>query len=72
MAMGKKRARQQDLWIATKELPRSRGHIFYEWVNKILNGAGFDEFAEENVFVSIRARRWAGRASPRACISGCC
>ena len=46
MAMGKKRARQQDLWIATNELPRSRGHIFYEWVNKILNGAGFDEFAE--------------------------
>jgi transposase len=46
MAMGKKRARQQDLWIATNELPRSRGHIFYEWVNKILNGAGFDEFVE--------------------------
>ena len=46
MAIGKKRARQQDLWIATNELPRSRGHIFCEWVNKILNGAGFDEFGE--------------------------
>jgi transposase len=47
MAMGKKRARQQDLWIATDELPRSRGHIFYDWVNQILNVAGFDEFAEK-------------------------
>src|SRR5262249_17382180 len=28
-------------------MPRSRGHIFYDWVNKILNGAGFDEFAEK-------------------------
>jgi transposase len=46
MAMGKKRARQQDLWIATDELPRSRGHIFYDWVNQILNVSGFDEFAE--------------------------
>ena len=33
MAMGKKRERQQDLWIAMHELPRSRGHIFYDWVN---------------------------------------
>ena len=47
MAMGKKRARQRDLWIATGELPRSRGHIFYDRVNEILNGAGFDEFAEK-------------------------
>jgi transposase len=46
MAMGRKRGRQQDLWIATDELPRSRGHIFYEWVNKVLNSAGFDGFAE--------------------------
>jgi hypothetical protein len=33
MAMGKKRERQQDLWIAMHEPPRSRGHIFYDWVN---------------------------------------
>src|SRR5262245_8632800 len=46
MAMGRKRERQWDLWIATDELPRSRGHIFYDWVNKILNGAGFDALAE--------------------------
>jgi transposase len=47
MAMGKRRARQQGLWIAATELPRSRGHVFYEPVNAILQKAGFDAFAEQ-------------------------
>jgi transposase len=46
MAMGRKRDRQQEMWIATNELPRSRGHIFYDWANQILTAAGFDAFAE--------------------------
>jgi transposase len=46
MAMGKKRARQQPLWIATEELPRTRGHVFYDRVNEILKDEKFDEFAE--------------------------
>jgi transposase len=46
MAMGKKRARQQDLWVATGGLPRGRGHIFYDRVNEILKSEGFDDFAE--------------------------
>src|SRR5438067_85158 len=47
MAMGKKRARQQPLWIATGELPRTRGHVFYDRVNEILKDEKFDEFAEK-------------------------
>lgn len=46
MAMGKRRARQQDLWIATTELPKPRGHVFYDRVNEILSKEGFDGFAE--------------------------
>jgi transposase len=46
MAMGKRRARQQDLWIATTELPKPRGHVFYDRVNQILAKEGFDQFAE--------------------------
>jgi hypothetical protein len=49
MAMGKKRARQQDFWIATGALPRSRGHIFYDRVNEILKGEDFDEFCGEGM-----------------------
>ena len=47
MAMGKKRWRQQPLWIATRELPRTRGHVFYDRVNEILKDEKFDEFAEK-------------------------
>jgi transposase len=46
MAMGKQRARQTPLWISTAELPRTRGHIFYDQVNEILKVEKFDEFAE--------------------------
>ena len=47
MAMGKRRARQQAFWVAATELPRSRGHVFYDRVNEILQKAGFDAFAEK-------------------------
>src|SRR5881394_3583669 len=47
MAMGKRRARQQDLWIAATELPKSRGHVFYDRVNAILAKEEFDTFAEQ-------------------------
>jgi transposase len=47
MAMGRKRARQQPMWIAAEELPRTRGHIFYDRVNEILKNEKFDEFAEK-------------------------
>jgi transposase len=47
MAMGRKRARQQALWIATEELARSGGHAYYERVNQILEEHQFDAFVEE-------------------------
>jgi transposase len=49
MAMGtrKQQERQEDLWIATAELPRSAGHPFYERLNEVLEEAGLDAFVEE-------------------------
>jgi transposase len=47
MAMGKKkRARQDVLWVATRDLPASPGHPFYKRLNRILDGHGFDAFVE--------------------------
>src|SRR5215475_6919537 len=46
MAMGRKRARQQALWVATEQLGQSGGHAFYEHVNQILNERQFDTFVE--------------------------
>ena len=48
MAMGRRKKEIQDaLWVETGELARSPGHPFYERLNRILEGAGFDEFAED-------------------------
>ena len=47
MGMGRKRRRQESLWIATQELPRTKGHVFYDRVNRILEEDRFDPFAEE-------------------------
>lgn len=47
MAMGKKKGRQGDMWIATRDLARSPGHPFYERLNWLLEQHGFDGFVEE-------------------------
>ena len=46
MAMGRKRDRQQALFVATEQLAQSGGHAFYEHVNEILNEQEFDAFVE--------------------------
>jgi transposase len=47
MAMGKRKQRQEGLWVATADLPRTAGHPFYERLNVLLEEAGFDRFVEE-------------------------
>ena len=34
------------MWIATNELPPTGGHPFYQRLNRILDGHGFDDFVE--------------------------
>ena len=46
MGMGRKRWRQESSWVAIRELPRTKGHVFYDWVNGIFEEHGFDKFAE--------------------------
>jgi transposase len=36
MAMGKRKAKQQDLWVSTNEIPKAAGHPFYAKVNEVL------------------------------------
>jgi transposase len=35
------------MWVATQELPRSPGHVFYEKLNQVLEAGGFDRFVED-------------------------
>ncbi len=47
MALGRhKKERQRDFWVATAQLPRSEGHVFYRKLNELLRDAGFDPFVE--------------------------
>lgn len=47
MSMGRQPAeRQSDLWIATTNLPKSPGHVFYEKLNALLAEADFDRTVE--------------------------
>ncbi len=46
MALGRQEERQSDLLLGWSELPRSPGHPFYDKLQGILRGAGFDPFVE--------------------------
>ncbi len=48
MAMSKRSGgeKQEDIWVAHTELAVAPGHPFYKRLNELLEGAGFDEFAE--------------------------
>ncbi len=47
MAMGRQRDRQGDLMVTWSEMPRSPGHVFYDRLQEVLVGAGFDGFVED-------------------------
>ena len=46
MAMGKRKRRQESLFISAENLPRSDGHPFYQKLNALLADAGFDRWIE--------------------------
>ncbi len=48
MALGRRgEQRQAEMWVASAELPKSAGHVFYGKLNELLAEAGFDRFVEE-------------------------
>lgn len=47
MAMGKRKQRQEMLFISADRLPKSLGHPFYEKLNALLAEAGFDCWVEK-------------------------
>jgi len=48
VGIGKRKRRQEAMFVTTSELPRSPGHPFYERLNRVLEEAGFDLFAEKH------------------------
>jgi transposase len=46
MALGKRKIRQEELFVATAELRQGPGHPFYAKLNEVLAEGGFDGFVE--------------------------
>lgn len=46
MALGRREAKQAEMWVAAKDLPRSPGHLFYSKLNGLLAEADFDRRIE--------------------------
>jgi hypothetical protein len=61
MTLGRQGERQADLMVGWAELPRSPGHAFYDRLQAVLVGAGFDRFAEGECAPHYASRR--GRPS---------
>ena len=47
MALGRRKGKQESLWIPGKDLPRSAGHPFYVALEKVLVAGDFDRVVED-------------------------
>lgn len=58
MGLGRQGDQQGKMYLAWDEVPRSRGHAFYDRLQQILRKSGFDAFAEKlcNPFYSDKGR----------------
>jgi len=48
MSLGSRKSEQQELWVATTDLPKSPGHPFYRKLNELLAEAKFDGWIEDH------------------------
>lgn len=63
MAMGKRKDRQEALFITTDSLPKSLGHPFYVQLNRLLAEAGFDRWIERRCEPYYEQEETRGRPS---------
>ena len=59
MAMGKRKPRQESLFVAADQLAQAPGHPFYQKLNALLDEAGFDRWVEG------RCRKYYEQDEPR-------
>ncbi len=47
MASGKRKDKQQEIWVVTTSLPKSRRNVFYRKLNEVFAATGFDRWVED-------------------------
>ena len=63
MAMGKRKSRQESLFVTTDQLTPSAGHPFYQKLNALLAEAGFDRWAERRCVAYYEREEKRGQPS---------
>ena len=63
MAMGKRKPRQESLFVTTDQLTPSAGHPFYQKLNALLAEAGFDRWIERRCAASYECEEKRGQPS---------
>jgi hypothetical protein len=63
MAMGKRKPRQESLFVTTDQLTPSAGHPFYQKLNALLAEAGFDRWIERRCAASYECDEKRGQPS---------
>jgi transposase len=63
MAMGKRKPRQESLFVAADQLSRAPGHPFYQKLNALLDEAGFDRWVERRCRQYYEQEETRGRPS---------
>jgi len=66
MGLGHQGERQGKLFLAFDEIPRSRGHAFYDRLQQILRQSQFDGFVEK-----LRQPYYADKGRPSVPPGGC-
>ena len=46
MSLGRSKQQQRSMWLSYDQMPQSKGHVFYERLQKILHQQGFDAHVE--------------------------
>lgn len=63
MAMGKRKLRQESLFVTTDQLTPSAGHPFYQKLNALLAEAGFDRWIERRCIAHYECEEKRGQPS---------
>ena len=63
MSIGRSKEQQRSMWLSYDQMPQSKGHVFYERLEKLLRQEEFDAFLE-NLCAPFYAKNLGRRSIP--------
>ncbi len=63
MSLGRSKQQQRSMWLSYDQMPQSKGHVFYERLEKLLRQEEFDAFLE-NLCAPFYAKNLGRRSIP--------